>query len=584
MELQEGLPKVNRGYDASKDDLNGEIEKSPHSIAVDVKEQNGGMEREEGKPEKEDEIIDPWSLPELTDSGVPWSDLTTLGKILRVGSAVLKIAILLGLLYLFICSLSFLSSAFRLLGGKTAGEVFTETSVLANPVAGVVIGLLATVLVQSSSTSTSIVVAMVSSGILDVRKAIPIVMGANIGTSVTNTIVSAAHAGDRDQFRRAFAGATVHDIFNWLSVIILLPIEAASGYLYHLSKEITSSLGLEEGRATNVELLKKITKPFTNLIIRVDKKLIQKIAEGKDIGDKSLIKFCGPKNGTRSDSCSFLFHDTGMSDTNVGIILLVIALVILCVCLALIVKLLHSMLRGRIAKVIKKVINSNFPGHLEFLTGYVAILVGAGMTILVQSSSIFTSALTPLVGIGVVTIERTYPLTLGANIGTTVTSMLAAMAATSKFQESLQIALCHLFFNISGIALWYPIPFMRNVPIRGAKFLGDTTADYRWFAFAYLFVVFFIFPAMVLGLSLAGWQVLVGVGVPIVFLLLLVLIINVLQRKAPRFLPGLLQDWNWAPKWLRSLKPYDQVIKKIVHFVNIYICCCKRKSSSIENS
>jgi sodium-dependent phosphate cotransporter len=91
-------------------------------------------------------------------------ELDTQGRVLRVLGAIVKIALLLGLLYLFICSLSFLSSAFRLLGGKQAGEVFTETSVLSNPVAGVVIGLLATVLVQSSSTSTSIVVAMVSSG------------------------------------------------------------------------------------------------------------------------------------------------------------------------------------------------------------------------------------------------------------------------------------------------------------------------------------------------------------------------------------------------------------------------------------
>ena len=91
-------------------------------------------------------------------------ELTAKGKVLRVLGAFMKIALLLGLLYLFICSLSFLSSAFRLLGGKRAGEVFTEKSVLSNPVAGVVIGLLATVLVQSSSTSTSIVVAMVSSG------------------------------------------------------------------------------------------------------------------------------------------------------------------------------------------------------------------------------------------------------------------------------------------------------------------------------------------------------------------------------------------------------------------------------------
>jgi hypothetical protein len=109
-------------------------------------------------------------------------------------------------------------------------------------------------------------------------------MGANIGTSVTNTIVSAGHASDRDQFRRAFAGATVHDVFNWLSVVILLPIEAASGYLYHLSGAVTDSLGLKKGEREKVELLEKITKPFTNIVIQIDKKLIQKIAEGEDIG------------------------------------------------------------------------------------------------------------------------------------------------------------------------------------------------------------------------------------------------------------------------------------------------------------
>ena len=116
------------------------------------------------------------------------------------------------------------------------------------------------------------------------RKAIPIVMGANIGTSVTNTIVSAGHVGDRNQFRRAFAGATVHDVFNWLCVVILLPIEAATGYLYHLSGAITDSLGLKESEREKVELLKKITKPFTNLVIQIDKNLIQDIAEGIDIG------------------------------------------------------------------------------------------------------------------------------------------------------------------------------------------------------------------------------------------------------------------------------------------------------------
>lgn len=65
--------------------------------------------------------------------------------------------------------------------------------------------------------------------VLSVRVAIPIIMGANIGTSVTNTIVSLGQSGDRNQFRRAFGGATVHDMFNWLSVVILLPLELISG-------------------------------------------------------------------------------------------------------------------------------------------------------------------------------------------------------------------------------------------------------------------------------------------------------------------------------------------------------------------
>ena len=85
-----------------------------------------------------------------------------MGKFLRVALSFTKIVLLLGFLYLFICSLDFLSSAFRLLGGKAAGEAFASNDILSNPVAGLMIGILATVLVQSSSTTTSIVVSMVA--------------------------------------------------------------------------------------------------------------------------------------------------------------------------------------------------------------------------------------------------------------------------------------------------------------------------------------------------------------------------------------------------------------------------------------
>lgn len=424
--------------------------------------------------------------------------------------------------------------------------------------------------------------------VLQVKPAIPIVMGANIGTSVTNTIVSLAQAAERNEFRRAFAGAVVHDIFNWLSVLVFLPLEVITQYLRLLTGEIIEVLNLTRKKGTDQKLLKTVTEPFTKVIIQLDKDIIKKIALGEDSAQsKSLIKQCKAKvsveevNSTIFNkttnlttyvmmnkttpgerTCNFLFRDTTLSDTGVGIILLVGSILLLCVCLILIVKVLHSMLRGQMAKIIKKTVNADFPGPCKHLTGYLAILVGAGLTMLVQSSSIFTSALTPLIGVGVVSLERAFPLTLGANIGTTATGILAALASASNLDKALQIAFCHLFFNISGILLWYPIPYLRRVPISFAKTLGNKTADYRWFAVAYLVFCFFLLPAAVFGLSLAGWQILLGVAIPFLLLFLFILVVNILQRKAPDRLPDVLHDWEWLPKWTRSLEPHDRMFAK----------------------
>jgi len=271
---------------------------------------------------------------------------------------------------------------------------------------------------------------------------------------------------------------------------------------------------------------------------------------------------------------SHLFVGSGLpgaalSEAGVGAILLAGSLVAMIICLLVLVKVLNSILRGPLRRTVRKGINADFPGKAAVVTGYVAILVGAGVTVLVQSSSVFTSTLTPLVGIGVVTVDRMYPLTLGANIGTTVTGLLAAFTAdASKVHDTLRLALCHLFFNISGIIIWYPIPIMRRVPIRLAKFLGNTTTDYRWFALAYLILLYFILPLIVFGLSLAGWYVLLAVLGPVVLLIVAIVIINVLQSKRPTWLPAVMRSWHWLPLPLRSLEPYDRIIT---------ICCrCKR--------
>ncbi|KAL2095224.1 hypothetical protein ACEWY4_009943 [Coilia grayii] len=493
-----------------------------------------------------------------------------------------KVPLLFLLLYVFICSLDVLSSAFQLAGGKVAGDIFKDNAILSNPVEGLVVGILVTVLVQSSSTSTSIVVSLVSSGLLQVQAAIPIIMGSNIGTSVTNTIVALMQAGEREEFKRAFAGGTVHDCFNWLTVLVLLPLEVASGLVRRVSHAAVTSLHLQSGHEAP-ELLKVITEPFTKIIIQLDKSVITGLAMGDEqMRNKSLVKvWClsnshtiasnissfgitdsPAENVTHHEKCKHLFVDSSLSDLSVGLILLAASLLVLCSCLVLLVKLLNSLLKGQVAKVIQKVINTDFPWPFGWLAGYLAILVGAGMTFVVQSSSVFTSAITPLIGLGVISLERAYPLTLGSNIGTTTTAILAALASPGdKLAAALQVALCHFFFNVLGILLWYPVPFTR-LPVRMARFLGAQTATYRWFAVLYLLLCFLLLPSLVLGLSMAGWRVMVATGVPFVAVTLFVAVVNVLQVRRPQCLPARLRTWAFLPAWMRSLQPLDAAITK----------------------
>lgn len=98
-----------------------------------------------------------------TNSSDDFVELTTKDKIKHTGWIAVKISALVALLYFFICSLDLLSTAFRLLGSRAVGRFFSDNQLLHNPVVGLMIGVLVTVLVQSSSTSTSIVVTMVAS-------------------------------------------------------------------------------------------------------------------------------------------------------------------------------------------------------------------------------------------------------------------------------------------------------------------------------------------------------------------------------------------------------------------------------------
>ena len=208
---------------------------------------------------------------------------------------------------------------------------------------------------------------------------------------------------------------------------------------------------------------------------------------------------------------------------------------------------------------------------MAWLSGYAAMFAGMGITILVQSSSITTSALTPLVGVGVIKLERMYPTVLGANIGTTVTGVLAALAADgSALANTLSVAYAHLFFNLSGIVVWYTLWFLRPVPIALARGLGNTTARYRWFPLAYLAFAFFIIPTVFVILSVSSMVATTVVFVILVVGTLFVAVVNFLQDNKPHMLPGFLETWNFLPLCLRSLEPYDRM------FCARMTCCSKK--------
>ena len=362
---------------------------------------------------------------------------------------VVKIFAVAGLLYLFLVSISLMGAAFKGFGKGFAENLIQTTS---NPFVGLFIGILATSLVQSSSTTTSVVVGIVGAGGLTVGNAIPIIMGANIGTTVTNTLVSLGHVGRRDEFRRAISAATVHDFFNLICVSVLFPLELATGYL-EKAATFMSNIFTGVGGFKLTSPIKLVTKPTVGLI--------QKIA---------------------------LFV-TG-SKLAAYIIMTILSLIILFLALYFIVKVMKSLVVNRAEIVLDNVISRR---------PILGLFAGLAFTIIVQSSSITTSLLIPLVAAGILTVEAAFPITIGANIGTTTTAILASFATGNP--SAIIIAFAHFLFNLTGTVCIYPIRFCRMIPIYLAKAFGDLAAEKRHYAAIYVVSVFFLVPTLLIVIS-----------------------------------------------------------------------------------
>ena len=356
---------------------------------------------------------------------------------------VARAALVLGLIYVFLVGVSSLESGIKLLGADVQETLF---STVRNPLAGLFVGILGTVLVQSSSASTSVIVGLVASGVLGFEFAVPMVMGANIGTTVTNTLVSLAHLRRSAEFMRAFAAAVVHDFFNVVIVLVLLPLELLTGAISGLAERITEPLVGAAGTEWRSPIKGLVKQPV----------------------------------GWLED----LWSGFGANGDALGTLLVVCGVATVLLALAFVTKNMRRLVAQRVEHSLNMALGKG--------SGIVALLVGLVITISVQSSSITTSMLIPLSAAGVLTLRNAYPVTLGANVGTTITALLAALATSRP--EALTIALVHTLFNIGGILLLYPITALRQIPIRGAEILARLAVERRLLAVAYVGGMFIAVP------------------------------------------------------------------------------------------
>jgi solute carrier family 34 (sodium-dependent phosphate cotransporter) len=358
--------------------------------------------------------------------------------------APLRGLLVLAFLYVFLVGIAFLEA-----GIAAMGEGFREglLASVSHPISGLCAGLLATVLVQSSSVTTATIVGMVGAGTLPVVLAVPMVMGANIGTTVTNTLASLGSIRRTDEFRRAFAAATVHDFFNIMAVIVLLPLELATGFLSGTADWLSDLLHGAEFDASEPG------KSPIRVAVRLPVGWAQGMLEPGQI--------------------------TGFIFLGLGLALIFLAL-------AFITRNMRRLVAGGVERAMNQLIGRG--------GGAMGIVLGIGITVAVQSSTITTSILVPLVAAGILTLPSAYPITVGANVGTTITALIASLAGLRP--EGLTIALVHTLFNLSAMTLIFPVRQVRMIPVRLAEKIAGMAARNHVVVLVYGVGLFLVLPLL----------------------------------------------------------------------------------------
>lgn len=340
------------------------------------------------------------------------------------------------------------------------------------------IGVLGTALAQSSSAVTSMTVVLAQEGVMPLLIAAGVVHGANLGTSVTSSIVAFATEAPKatgnllhdgwnlltrprgEGFRRAVGAALVHDFFNIIMVTaILVFLELPFGWVLYLSERSATALEGHIGASDGLLAATAALSPST-WTGPVSDGLFGAFAWGVE-GSGGLLPVWLP----------------GLALVMIGLPLLFFAL--------------KGFTRGMKNKVLSGLDLSDLRRVGERLLGRSpadTFVRGLLLTILVQSSSATTSMVVPLAALGLFGVRRIFPFILGANIGTTVTALIAATSAAGQpgFHEGMTIALCHLYLNSAAVVVAVVVVGLPTSVIGSAEFLADNAERRPWTLLAYL--------------------------------------------------------------------------------------------------
>jgi len=369
--------------------------------------------------------------------------------------------------FVFICSLEGVKDSFKLISHEWVGSLFSLIESRKAPLTGLALGVLITAIVQSSSAVVATMMVsmagLVASGLplpSALSFGIPMVLGANIGTTVTKIMVAiAAKRGmTNDEFNATIPGVVVDDIVKSLNVGLFFLLEVTTGFLSNAVIQLASFL-------TDVFKLKAFFTIFEKGIVD--------------------ILITGPITEPISKTVSgFLGYGVG------GVTLFVLWLLGIFLALYLLEKSINTLIE---LPHIEKRVLATFKSPIK------SFAAGVGLTFLVGSSSVTTSFAIPLLGTGIIDLEDAYPYVLGTALGTTIdpSQMYGYLAGG---MVGMMLGLAHVLLNVFCVIVWLLLP-LKTIPITLAKRTGAYIASHRrsyLYLIGYVLIIFYITPLIII--------------------------------------------------------------------------------------